>query len=178
MKRLASQRGGNGKSAAVDLRAGRSGGQSSNVAGRATGFVEKLGASSGGSRVPQVSVLRRRFQRADEAGEVVDIGEPVRSGLIVRLRNGIAKFGHFVGEQLRSDAHLIQIGVARERQQAGVLVFPAEPAYAGLPRSFDDGDVDQYAANLAVAAVALVARQLHQSLVRERLHKTVAEETQ
>lgn len=119
--------------ATIDLCPGGRRGQRSNVADGATDFVEQVGPSFRGGRFRQRQVLRRRLRRPDEAGEAVYIGESVWPGLVIWLGHGVTKFGHLVGEQLRGNTYLIQVGVTRERQKARMLIFPTESANAGLP---------------------------------------------
>src|SRR5215471_16737876 len=59
-----------------------------------------------------------------------------------------------------------------------MLVFPPESTHAGLVRSFHNRDVDHYAADPAMRALALVPGEIDQSPVRDRLHKTVSQEIQ
>src|ERR1022692_2290268 len=72
----------------------------------------------------------------------------------------------------------IQVGVAGEGEKACVLVFPAESADSRPPRRFYYRHVDHHPTHLAVSTFAFVAGQVNQSLIRDRLHKTVSEETQ
>src|SRR2546430_4183324 len=45
---------------------------------------------------------------------------------VIGLRHCIAQCSYFIALQRIGDAHLIQVGVASERQQTGVLILPAE----------------------------------------------------
>ena len=57
-----------------------------------------------------------------------------------------------------------------------MLILPAEPADTGLPRSFDNRDVDHDAADTIVGASALVSSQVNEGLVRYRFHKAVPQQ--
>ena len=42
---------------------------------------------------------------APEPGEVIDVGEAVRSWRIIRLRNSVAKLGYFIWLKAVRDSH-------------------------------------------------------------------------
>src|SRR5439155_1036019 len=88
--------------------------------------------------------------RTDLIAGAVDVGEAIRAGLVIRLAYGVAQVGDFVGLEAASDAHFVEIGVSRERQKAGVLVFPAEAANGGLAGGLENGNVEDLTANLFV----------------------------
>src|SRR5947207_9682639 len=94
---------------------------------------------------------------------MIDVREAVRAGGVVRLVDGVAEVGDFVGLEAIGDAHFVEIGVGGKRQQAGVLIFPAEAADPGLGGSLEDGNVEYLAANLVVVFLALVLSEINRS---------------
>src|SRR5260370_4948746 len=59
-----------------------------------------------------------------------------------------------------------------------MLVFPAEAADSGLAWRFDDGNVEDLAANLVVAFLTLFPGKVGESLVRDGFDKSIAEHVQ
>src|SRR5207245_2052023 len=113
-----------------------------------------------------------------ETCKVVDVVETVVAGLVVRLRSGIAEFGHLVREQPAREAHLVEVGVARERQQTRVLVLPPEAPDAGVSRGFHDRDPEHLAADLAMRALALLAGDVDEGLIGNRFDESIPQEVQ
>src|SRR2546428_3073082 len=104
----------------------------------------------------QLCIARGRFSGANEAREMIDIGEAVGTWLVIGLAGGVAKVGDFVGLEAAGDAHFVEIGVGGERQKTGLLVLPAEAADRGLAGGFGDGDMEHLAADLVVVLLALL----------------------
>ncbi len=109
---------------------------------------------------------------------MIDVGEAVRARRIVRLGGGIAQIGDFLGLQATGDAHFVEVSVARKRKQAGVLIFPAETADAGLSGRFHDRHIENLAADFAVGGFALEFGKIDESLIGNGLDETVAKKTQ
>ena len=108
---------------------------------------------------------------------MVDIGETVGAGLVIRLRNRVAEVGDFVGLEAAGDAHFIEIGVRGEGKEAGLLVFPSETADAGLAGGFNDGNVEDLATDFVVL-LALVFGEVHESLIRDGFDESIAQNVQ
>ena len=72
--------------------------------------------------------------------KAVYIVEPGVIGKVVWLGDCVAERCDLVRKQASRDPHFIQIGIARERDQAGVLIFPTEPPDARVARGFYDGN--------------------------------------
>ena len=176
VERALAQFGGDGEQAAVDLRARRRGRERARVAARAADAVEepRTPPRRGGAR--QHRVPRRRLGRADEAGEVIDVVEPIRARLAVGLGGVVAEVRDLVREQAARDPHLVEVGVPRERQQARVLILPAEAPDPGLPRGLDDRDDEGLSVDAAVSLPLLPAREVEQRLVGHALDEPVAQE--
>src|SRR5579859_280444 len=116
----------------------------------ATGLVKQLRSSLRLLRFRQRRVARGRLRCSHEAREVVDIRKSIRTGRVVWLRRRVAEFGHLVRKEPAGNAHLVQVSIARKREQAGMLILPAESPDTRLPRGFDDRHMDYQPANLAV----------------------------
>ena len=95
------------------------------VADGATHGVEGGGAGHRRGGRGQDQVAGRGLGGAHEVGEDLHVGAVV-------LGIGHQVFDHHAvhrvvdGEQRGGDAHLVQVGIGRERHQAGVLVLPTE----------------------------------------------------
>jgi hypothetical protein len=118
---------------------------------------------------------RRCLGSANESGKVVDIGEAVRARSIVGLGDGIADIGDFVRLEAVGNAHFVEISIAGEREQAGVLILPAETAYAHLSGRFHDGHEENLAADFPMRGFALLLREIGEGLVGDGLHKAVSQ---
>src|ERR1700675_1111896 len=103
------------------------------------------GKRGGGCR--QSRIARRDFRAADELCKVIDVGQSELIRNIFRVRRDLS-YGRLVPwSQPVGDSHFVQVGIPNEREQAAVLVFPAEAADAGLPRRLQDGNLDGFAVN-------------------------------
>src|SRR5258708_35229587 len=91
-------------------------------------------ARVGGLR--QLCIAGGRLGGTHEAGKMIDIGKTVGAGRVVGLGSGVAEIGDFIGLKAIGDAHFIEISVAGKRQEAGMLIFPAEAAGGGLAGGF------------------------------------------
>src|SRR5216684_1282839 len=125
-----------------------------------------------------MGVAPGRFACTHEAREMIDIREAVRAGGVVGLRGGVAEIGYFIGLEAIGDAHFVEISVSGKRQQAGVLVFPAETADSGLTGCFQDGNVEYLAANLVVVLPALVLGEVNKGPIGDSFHEPIAENVQ
>src|SRR5216684_3984244 len=178
MKLLFPERRWDGESAAVDSCAGRSGGERLDVTNIAADPIKKFSAQSRFGSLRNVGVAPGRFAGAHEARETIDVREAVGTRRVVGLGGGIAKIGDFVGLETIGNAHFIKIGITGKRQQAGVLVFPAETADAGLTRCFQDGNVEYLAANLVAVFPALVLGEVNKGPIGDSFHESIAENVQ
>src|SRR5438477_5206821 len=130
-------------------------------------------ARIGGLR--QLGVTGGSLGSANEARKMIDVGEAIRAGLVIRLADGVAQVGDFVGLEAAGDAHFVEIGVGREGQKAGMLVLPTEAANGGLAEGLKNGNVEDLAANLFVVFLTLFLGEVHESLIRDGFHKAIAE---
>ncbi len=130
------------------------------MAGGASNLVEKFRAFLGQESLRELRVARGSFCRSHKASEAIDIGEPVRIRLVIWLGSGITELCHLVRKKPIRDSHFIDIGVARKRQQAHLLILPTESPNPGLSRGFHDGNIEHLTADLAVRGLALVAGKI------------------
>jgi hypothetical protein len=106
---------------------------------------------------------------------VVDVEEAVGTSGIVGLGSCVAEIGDLVGLEAIGDAHFVEVGITGKGKEAGVLIFPAEAADSGMARSFDNGNVENLAANLVSALRALFLGEIYEGLVGESFDEAVAE---
>src|SRR6516162_9964642 len=173
MKLFVSQGGGNGESAAVQLRARRGGGERLDMTLLAAHFCEQRGALLRVTGRGKLGVACGGFAGTDETGETIDVGEAVGPGLVIGFPGRVAKTGDFIGLQPAGNAHFVEVRVGGKGQQARLLVLPSEAPDAGLAGRFNDRNVEDLAANLVVAFVALLFRKVHKSLSGDRLHTSI-----
>src|SRR5882762_1490906 len=140
----------NGERATVDLRASRRRGQRFYVTSDAAHFNEQGETFLSCGTAGELRIAAGRFRGAHEACEAIDIGKAVGAGLVIGFRSVIANIGYLIGLQAVGDAHFVEVRIAGEREQAGVLVLPAEAADAHLSGSFHDGDIKDLTADLSV----------------------------
>src|SRR6476646_1127585 len=175
MKSFAAKSRRDSKAAAVNGSASSSCCERRDVASGTADLVEERFAVFGFGSFGERNVPSGRFRGAHEAGEVIDVGEAVCIGLVVGLGDCVAEIGDLVGLQPAGDAHFIEISVRGERQEAGLLIFPAKAAYAGLAGGFDDGNVKSLAANSSVVFLALILREIEESLIGQGFDKPITQ---
>src|SRR5580700_9225837 len=95
--------------------------------------------------------------------------------MVFRVLRTFADRGRIHRFQAAGDTHLIQIRVSDERQQTAVLILPAEPAHASLPRRFEDRDLDYLALDQAATLRGLALRDRDQRIVVDRLDESVTQ---
>jgi hypothetical protein len=62
-----------------------------------------------------------------------------------------------------------------KREQAAMLIFPAEAADPGLSGSFEDRNLNGLALNHASAGTRLIARNIQQRLVVDRFGEAISQ---
>ena len=93
----------------------------------------------------RLGVARRRLQRAHEQREELDVDALIVDDAVVVHR--VAVRGVLVRLQRAGDAHLVEIRIRRERDQAGLLALPAESPDSHRPRLLEDRHVDDLPAH-------------------------------
>ncbi len=120
-------------------------------------------------------IPRRYFGTPDKRCEVIDRVHSDRVGRIFGVGFDLANACGIDRLQAIGHAHLVQIGVTDEGEQAAVLIFPAEAADSRLAWSFQDGNLDGLSLNYAAAGVRLVGGNIQQRLIVHRLDETVSQ---
>lgn len=166
---------GNDERAAVDDRACGRGNDGGDVASVAADLLEDRGPGQGVRCVDEIRVACGRFGGAHESGEVVDVGHAVGVRMIFRILSRFAKGGYVLRVEAAGDAHFVQIGVGGKREQAGVLIFPAEARDTSLARRFEYGDLNHLAADGAICVFALLVGDVHDGGAGDGFDEAVAE---
>jgi hypothetical protein len=104
---------------------------------------------------------------------MINVGQAVRPGRVIGLCGRVAKVGHLIRLKAVSDAHLIEVGVTGERQQARMLVLPTEPSYAHLSGGFYDRNVENLSADFPMRRFALLFKEIHEGLIGQRLDEAI-----
>src|ERR1700730_8297519 len=125
----------NRKHATIDSRSYGSRGDGFHMTDIATKLPEQsLACQSCGGR-SQRGVAGRNHRSPHKLGEVVYVSHAEFIWLIVNARRGVKNLSNLRGAQPVGDSHLVEIGIGNKREQAAVLVFPAEASHSGLARS-------------------------------------------
>ncbi len=172
---LVPQRPGDGESAAVDHRARRCRRNGRDVTRRAAGFLEQsLAGARLGCRL-QHRIARRHFGAADELRKVIDVSQAKAVGLVLRIGGDLADHRRVLRPQAVRDAHLVQVSIPDEREQAAVLIFPAKAADARLARRLEDRHLDGFTSNPARAGQRLSSGYGAKGGVVDRLHEAISQ---
>src|SRR5262245_61406784 len=112
-----------GYAAGVPCRHGR------NVTDGTTKILKQLSTCYTIRTVRCIQIARRRLGRTHKIGKCFDVVSVVlRIGYVVVSSDRVSIGSIFGWLQWAGDSHFIEIGVRGERNQAAVLIFPAEPA--------------------------------------------------
>src|SRR5262249_14539302 len=129
MNDFVADRRGYGKRAAIDLGTRWRGRDGTDMANVAADRVEDLRSCLRIRCRRQSSVARRHLGGSHKRGELIDVLQSIgRIGIVFRIRSGLADRSCVGGIETIGDALLVQVGIAGEGKQAGVLVFPAKPS--------------------------------------------------
>ncbi len=120
-------------------------------------------------------IPRRRLGPPDKRRKVIDGVHTDRVGGIFGIGFDLANAGGVDRLQAIGHAHLVQIGVTYEGEQAAMLIFPAETSDPRLAGSFEDGNLDGLSLNYAAADVRLVAGNIQQRPIVDRLDEAVSQ---
>src|SRR5271166_569921 len=134
MKGYAPERLGNREFPAIDHRARGCGGQRGDMADVAADLGEQCFACLGRRGTSLLSVARRSFGGAYKACEAIDVREAICARSIVWFGDRVAQVCHFVRKETIRNSYFIEVGIAREGEQAGVLALPTEAADTSLAR--------------------------------------------
>src|SRR5215469_391013 len=120
------KRSGNREGSAVNLCSCGSSGQRLDVTGRTPNLVKQVETLPRRRAAGELRIARRRLGGTDETREMIDIGKTVRTGMVIGLWSAVAQIGDLSRLQPVGDAHLVEVCIGSERQQAGMLIFPTE----------------------------------------------------
>ena len=166
---------GHGKGSAVDDCSGRSGGDGAYVADVAADCVKQACASLRIGSGRQRGITRRGLGGAHETGKVVNVRQTVGVIMVFRIGYRVAQGGAFRWLQAAGHTLLVYVGIGRERQQAGLLVLPAEPAATNCAPSFRNRNLDELSCNLAAALAGLVLGNGKQRITVNGFNKAIAQ---
>ena len=127
----------------------------------ATDTLEELLSLDDVCCLRQDFIARRNFRSSHKAGEMIDVRQGVRrGGLIIRFGDGtrITDRRHLRRKQSIRDSHLVKVSIAREREQARMLILPAETSDSGLVVGFKNWNCQRLAADFSVRGTALILR--------------------
>jgi len=164
---------GDGEQAAIDDRSGCGRDDGPYVAGAAAEPFEKDLPGLRRGSLCQGRIPRRHFGSANELREMIDVRQAQIVRNVLRILRALANRGGVFRAQAVGDAHFIDVGIGNKRQQAAVLVLPAETADAGLAGSFEDGHLNGFTVNPAIAEVRLILRESLERGVVNGFHETV-----
>src|SRR5277367_3454264 len=110
---------------------------------------------------------------AYELSKMVDVGQAKVIRLIFDAGGGVEDCCHVAGPEPVGYPHLIEIGISNKREQAAVLVLPAEASDAGLSRSLKNGGLDYFPMNSTFAQLRLLFCNRNKSAVVNGFHKSI-----
>src|SRR5215468_2137832 len=161
MNDLVAQCGGYLKLSVVEWGAGVQCRHGRHVTDRTTKILKQLSTSHTIRTVRLVQIARRGLGRTHKIGERFDVVSVVlRIRYLVESSHGVSVGSIFGWLQWAGDSHFIEIGVRRERNQAGVLILPSEPANSTTVTCFVDRNADRRATDPAAALRRLTARDV------------------
>src|SRR5262249_19329105 len=99
----------------------------------------------------------------------------LRIGYFVEISDRASVGSIFSWLQWAGYSHFIEIGIGGERNQAGVLSLPSEPANAATVLCFENPNADRVATEPAAALRRLTLRDVHQRAVVNSFNESKAE---
>src|SRR5277367_1342486 len=163
----------NSEHAAIDHCPWRSRGDGLHMADAATELGEESSAFQGRGGRGKHRISRWNHSAAYELSKVVDVSQAKLIWLIFNARRSVEDGGNVRGAQPVRDSHLVEIGVRNKREQAAVLVLPAEASYASLSRRFEDWSLHHFPMNSAFAQCGLLRCDSDKRTVVNGFHKAI-----
>src|SRR5271170_3435242 len=163
----------NSERPAIDHCPWRGRGDGLHMADAATELGEKYLTFYGCGGRGKRCVSRRDHRAAYELSKVVDVSQAKLIWLIFNAGRSVEHGGNVRGTQPVRDSHLVEIGVRNKREQAAVLVLPAEASDASLSRGFEDWGLHHFPMDSAFAQCRLLLCDSDQRLVVDGFHKAV-----
>src|ERR1700721_2658598 len=100
-------------------------------------------------------VARGNSRTADELSETVNIGHAQSILNIFRVAGHFADGCYILRLQAIGNAHFIEVGITRKRENGGILVLPAKLAHAILSGRLENRDFNCLALNRSIGLSSL-----------------------
>src|ERR1700730_13378062 len=126
MNDLVAQRLGNDKRSAVDDRSGASRRDGRNMTSAAAEGLEQVIPGAGGRCLREHRVARWHLRTADGLRKMIAVGETEIGWNVLGIGCDFANGRDILRTQTTRYAHFVQVGVGDEREQAAMLILPAE----------------------------------------------------
>src|SRR5258708_29828600 len=173
MNDFVAQRFWNRKHATIDHCSYGSRGDGFLMADVTTKLPEQSLACQGCGGRSQRRVAGRNHRSPHKLGKVVYVSHAEFIRLIVNTRRGVKNLGHLIRPQPAGDPHFIEIGIGYKREQAAVLVLPAEASDSCLSRSLKNRSHHHFAMNSAPTQLLLFRGDSDERVVIDGFHKSI-----
>src|SRR5579863_1990203 len=112
---------------------------------------------------------------ADELSKMVDIRQSQSIRNIFHVGSHFADGSYIFGFQAIGYAHLVQVGIAREREDGRILVFPAKLPYSVLSGRLENRHLNRLALNQAIALTGLSGSNCKVRLIAGGLYEAISQ---
>src|SRR5262249_32706731 len=119
-------------------------------------------------------VARRSLCRSHKPSLMIYIRKSIITDMIFRIGHRIAEAGNVRGIQATGNALLVQVSIAGERQQAGVLVLPSKPSATKGAVRFSDRNLNKQTADESVALIWLIVGNRQQGIAVDCFNKSIS----
>src|SRR5271166_2571399 len=143
------------------------------MAGAATQPPEKVLTLESSRSCCKRYVARWNHGAAYELSKVVDVSQAKVVWLIVNARRGVKNLGNLRRTQPVRDSHFVEVGIRNKREQAAVLILPAEASDTGLSRSLENGGLHNLPVNSSFTQRRLPFCNRNKSAVVNGFHKSI-----
>src|SRR6266478_2428294 len=141
----------------------------------AAGAGEQVFSSKSGSGVCEDCIARGHLRAPDELRKMIDIGKAESVRNVLRVCRHLADGRGVLRAQSVGHAHFVQVGVADEREQTAVLVFPAETPNTRLAWCLQNRHLDGFAVDPARADFGLACGDCQQRAVVDRFDESISQ---
>src|SRR6266403_1061616 len=175
MNDLVAQRLGYEERPAINGRSWTGRGDRRYVTGTAAGAGEQAFSGKSGRGGCEDCIARGHLRAPDELRKMIDIGEAEIVRNVLRVYRHLADGRGVLRAQSVGHAHFVQVGVADEREQTAVLVFPAETPNTRLAWRLKKRYLDGFAVDPARADFGLACGDCQQRAVVDRFDESVSQ---